>query len=61
MSKKSKKIGIIYQEKYKKGNEVDVWEIKKMIDDNIDDIIIEMRERTKYSDNTEGIVIELKY
>ena len=55
------KNSITYQETYKKGTVVDKLEIKKMLDDNIDNIVVEMRERTKYSDGIEGIVIELKF
>lgn len=52
---------IIYREKYYKGNVVNSLEIKRMVDENIDDMTMEMRERTKYVDGTEGIVVELRY
>jgi len=56
-----KKRKIFYQEKYKKGIVIDKNEIKKIFDDNFDDIIIEIREKIIYSDKTEGVVIELKF
>jgi len=58
MAKKSK---IVYQEKYKKGSVVNKHEVKRILDENLDKILVEIRERTKYSDNTEGIVVELRF
>jgi hypothetical protein len=55
------KVSIVYQEKYKKGNIINKDEMKRLINDNIDAIKMEMRERTKYSDGTEGITIEVRY
>lgn len=55
------KAKVILQEKYKKGVVVDKNEIKRMIDENIEKIVIEIRETLKYSDGTEGIVIEIRF
>ena len=55
-----KKVSITYQEKYKKGSIIDKQEMLKFITENIDNIIIEIREVTKYSDRTESIVICIK-
>ncbi len=52
---------IQYQENYKKGNVINKNEIKRMIDENIEAIIITMSKRTKYKDGTEGIVIEVRF
>lgn len=56
-----KKASIVYQEKYKKGNVINKQEMLRSITENFDKITIEMRERTAYSDKTEGIVIEIRY
>jgi hypothetical protein len=56
-----KKASIVYQEKYKKGSVINKQEMLRLITENIDKIIIEMRERTVYSDKTEGIVIEVRF
>lgn len=56
-----KKASIVYQEKYIKGNVINKHEMLRLITENIDKITIEMRERTSYSDKTEGIVIEVRY
>lgn len=58
---KEVKAKAIYQEKYKKGTMVDKNEVKRLIDENIDKITMEMKERSKYSDGTEGIVIEIRF
>lgn len=58
MTKKSK---IVYQEKYNKGSVIDKHEVKRLLNENLDKIVIEIRERTIYSDDTEGIVIELRF
>ncbi len=55
------KVTIIYQEKYKKGNVINKQEMLRVIKQNIDKITIEMRERTKYSDETEEMVISVRY
>ena len=52
---------LIYQKKYKKGNVINKKEMLKLITENIDKITIEMRERTKYSDDTEEIIISVRY
>jgi hypothetical protein len=52
---------VILQEKYKKGVVVDKNEIKRMVDENIEKIVVEIRETLKYSDGTEGIVIEIRF
>ena len=58
---KEEKTVITYQEKYKKGVFVNKEEVKRMIDDNIDKMTMEMKERKKYSDGTEGLVLEIRY
>lgn len=55
------KVSINYQEKYKKGVVVDKNEILRLISENINEITIEMRERTAYSDKTEEIIISVRY
>lgn len=52
---------IIVKAKYKKGNVINKHNMLKLINDNIDKITIEMRERTVYLDNTEEIIISVKY
>jgi len=58
---KEEKTTIVYQEKYKKGVFLNKEEVKRMIDENIDKMSMEMRERKKYSDGTEGLVLEIRY
>lgn len=58
---KEEKITIVYQEKYKKGVFLNKEEVKRMIDDNIDKMTMDMKERKKYSDGTEGLVLEIRY
>lgn len=55
-----KKVSITYQEKYKKGSIIDKQEILNFITENIDNITIEIREITKYSDKKESMVIYIK-
>ena len=52
-----KKVSITYQEKYKRGSVIDEQEMLKFITENIDNITIEIREVTKYSDKKESMVI----
>lgn len=52
---------IVYQEKYKKGSVVNKHEVKRILDENLDKIVVEIRERTKYSDDTEGLVVEIRF
>jgi len=52
---------VVYQENYNKGSIINKNEMKRLIDENFDKIIMEIRQRTKYSDGTEGIVIEVRY
>lgn len=56
-----KKTKVNHQEKYKKGNVINKNEMLRLITENIDKITIEMRERTAYSDNTEEIIISVRY
>lgn len=56
----AKKNNIKYQENYIKGCYIDKKEIKRIIDENFDKIVIEIRQRTIYSDDKEGILIEIK-
>lgn len=58
---KQQKTKVVYQEKYNKGCTINKSEMKRLIDENINTITMEIRERKKYSDNTEGIVIEVRY
>ena len=58
---KEEKTVVTYQEKYKKGVFVNKEEVKRMIDDNIEKMTMEMKERKKYSDGTEGLVLEIRY
>lgn len=56
------KAKIVYQEKYKKGQVVmNNAETLRMLEENIKDIVATMRERTKYSDGTEEIVLSIRY
>ena len=55
------KVTINLREKYKKGSVINKQEILRMVTENIDKIIIELRERTAYSDNTEEVVISIRY
>jgi hypothetical protein len=58
---KKEKTTIVYQEKYYKGNVINKQEGLKLISDNIDKITMEMRERTKYSDKTEEMIISIRF
>lgn len=58
---KQQKAKVVYQEKYNKGCTINKSEMKRLIDENLNKITMEIRERKKYSDNTEGIVIEVRY
>lgn len=55
------KTTIKLQEKYKKGVNINKPEVVKLITENIDKITMELRERTAYSDNTEELVISIRY
>lgn len=55
------KVTINYQEKYKKGNVINKNEVLRLITENIDKITIEMRSRTAFSDETEEMVISIRY
>lgn len=55
------KTTINYQEKYKKGNRISKEEVLRLMTENIEKIRVELRERTAYSDNTEEIVISVRY
>ena len=58
---KQTKSKVEYQENYNKGTVVNKGEMKRLIDENFDKIVMEIRQRTRYSDDTEGIVIEVRY
>lgn len=58
---KQTKTKVIYQENYNKGSIINKTEMKRFIDENFDKICMEIKQRTKYSDDTEGIVIEFRY
>lgn len=51
----------LIKEKFKKGVVVNKTEMKRLIDENFDKITMEIRERVRYSDDTEGITIEIRY
>jgi|LFRM01.2.fsa_nt_gb hypothetical protein len=51
----------IYQENYKAGTVIDKIELKRLIDENIDGIQMEMKQRIKYSDGTEEIVVKIRF
>lgn len=58
MAKKSK---IVLQQKYKKGVIANKTEIQRMINENIDKIVVELRETIKYDDGTESVVVEIRF
>jgi len=58
---KQVKTKVVYKENYNKGTIINKTEMKRLIDENFDKITMEIRQRTKYSDDTEGIVIEVRY
>lgn len=59
---RTKKPKIKYQEKYRKGSVIlDNDEVKKIMEDNQEKMVIEMRERTIYDNGDESMVIELKF
>ncbi len=58
---KQAKTKVVYQENYNKGSIINKNEMKRLIDENFDKVVMEIRQRTKYSDDTEGIVIEVRY
>lgn len=51
---------IIYQEKYRKGVIYQKWALKDLIDNNYSLLVPEILSKTKYSDGTESITVELK-
>lgn len=55
------KAKVIYQENYKAGVAVDKFELKRLIDENLDEIQMEMKQRIKYSDGTEEIVVKIRF
>lgn len=57
---KKDRLSIMYREKYNKGCEINKNEIHRLISENIHKIKVELRERTKYSDNTEEIVVSIR-
>lgn len=50
---------IVYREKYYNGTVVNKSEIQRLINENIDKITMEIKERTKYQDGKETIVIKI--
>lgn len=50
---------IVYREKYYNGTVVNKSEIQRLINENIDKITMEIKERTKYQDGKEIIVIKI--
>lgn len=50
---------IVYREKYYNGTVVNKSEIQRLINENIDKITTEIKERTKYQDGKEIIVIKI--
>ena len=50
---------IVYREKYYNGTVVNKSEIWRLINENIDKITTEIKERTKYQDGKETIVIKI--
>jgi len=50
---------IVYREKYYNGTVVNKSEIQRLINENIDKITTEIKERTKYQDGKETIVIKI--
>ena len=50
---------IVYREKYYNGTAVNKSEIQRLINENIDKITTEIKERTKYQDGKESIVIKI--
>jgi hypothetical protein len=55
------KVTIKLQEKYKKGVNINKQEVLRMVTENLDKITMEVRERTAYSDNTEELIISIRY
>jgi hypothetical protein len=58
---KQNKTKVVYQESYNKGSIINKSEVKRLIEENFDKIVMEIKQRTKYSDDTEGIVVEIRY
>ena len=50
---------IVYREKYYNGTVVNKSEIQRLANENIDKITMEIKERTKYQDGKESIVIKI--
>lgn len=50
---------IVYREKYYNGTVVNKSEIQRLINENIDKITTGIKERTKYQDGKESIVIKI--
>ena len=50
---------IVYREKYYNGTVVNKSEIQRLANENIDKITTEIKERTKYQDGKETIVIKI--
>lgn len=55
------KVTINAQEKYKKGVNINKQEVLRLLTENLDKITLEIRERTAYSDNTEELIISIRY
>lgn len=52
---------VLYRENYNKNTMINKTEMKRLIDENFENISIFMKQRTKYSDGIESIVIEIKF
>ena len=57
----AKKAKMVLQEKYKKGVIANKTEIQRIINENIDKIVVELRETIKYDDGTESVVVEIRF
>lgn len=55
------KTNIKYREKYNKGRTVNKKEILRLMTENLDKMVIEMRERSSYSDGTEELIISIRF
>lgn len=49
-----------YKEKYKKGTTVDTNSVLKILNENKDKLVIELRERSIYSDDSLSMLIHVK-
>jgi hypothetical protein len=47
------------QETYQKGTFMEIKDVKKLLDNNVDNMVVELKERTRYSDDSESIILKL--